>query len=145
MRFYIASRLENARTVKQMATVLRAAGHTHTYDWTTHGSVQCEGEARISEVAAAETRGILFADLVIVLLPGGRGTHTELGIALGAGGKDILICAHDDSLFLHDERTCAFYHFPTVMRFVGPLYQQMARALEMGRTLDAHRAISCAG
>jgi len=39
MKFYIASRLENADIVKRVAAVLKAAGHTHTYDWTEHGSV----------------------------------------------------------------------------------------------------------
>lgn len=109
MKFYIASRLENAETVSRIAAVLKAAGHIHTYDWTVHGSVKEEGEQRIKEVAEAEMRGVINAEAVIVLLPGGRGTHAELGIALGAGDKTIMICAADDSMFLQDDRTCAFY------------------------------------
>ena len=108
MKFYIASRLENADTVKRVAAVLKAAGHEHTYDWTTHGSVQKEGEARITEVAEKEKAGVLSADIVIVILPGGRGTHAELGIAIGAG-KPIIICAENDDAFQQDDRTCAFY------------------------------------
>ncbi len=45
---------------------------------------------------------------MIVLLPGGRGTHTELGIALGSGKRVILVAYFGEDL---DEkgRTCAFY------------------------------------
>lgn len=121
MKFYIASRLENAETVKRVAAVLKAAGNQQTYDWTTHGSVQKDGEKRIHEVAENEKAGVMAADMVIVLLPGGRGTHAELGIALGSGKKDIIICAENDDLFLQDERTCAFYWNDNVARVSGPM------------------------
>lgn len=85
MRYYIATALERAADHTLVRDAMAAAGHQITYDWTAHGSVQSEGLDRIREVAEAETRGVLDADLVIVLLPGGRGTHAELGIAIGAG------------------------------------------------------------
>lgn len=119
MTFYIASRLENAAQVSQVAAALVARGHVHTYDWTTHGSVQHCGTDRIREVAGLELRGVVDADVVIVLLPGGRGTHAELGIALGAGGKRIYICAEELGMFHADDRTCAFYWCPVVVRVVG--------------------------
>ena len=106
--FYIASRLENAAAVRALVAQLTSWGWVQSYDWTAHGSVQAGGEARIREVALLETRGVLRADLVIVLLPGGRGTHTELGIALGSGKRVILVAYFGEDL---DEkgRTCAFY------------------------------------
>lgn len=120
-----------------MASVLKAAGHTHTYDWTVHGSVQGEGEDRIREVSVNETQGVLDADVVIVLLPGGRGTHSELGIAIASDSiKAILICAEDDSLFLHDDRTCAFYWHPRVERVVGAMDDWLARILAVGYSID---------
>ena len=69
MKFYIASRLENAEMVKRVAEVLKAAGYIHTYDWTEHGSVQNEGQERIIQVAENEKVGVLNADMVIVILP----------------------------------------------------------------------------
>lgn len=119
MKFYIASKLENAEAVSRVARALKAAGHIHTYDWTVHGSVQDKGEQRIREVAEAEKQGVLDADVVIVILPGGRGTHAELGIALGAGNKEIVICAADNSLFLANTSTCAFYWNMGIHRVVG--------------------------
>lgn len=119
MKFYIASRLENAEMVKRVADVLKAAGNMQTYDWTVHGSVQNEGEERIREVARAEKKGVMDAQMVIVLLPGGRGTHSELGIALGSGCPNIIICAENADMFQSDERTCAFYWDSAVTQVVG--------------------------
>lgn len=138
MKFYIASRLENAETVRRVAAVLIAAGHKQTYDWTTHGSVQREGEKRITEVAQDETEGVKAADLVIVLLPGGRGTHVELGIAIGFN-KSILLCAANKDLFMQDERTCAFYHHPITECVLGPMDYWLTRALQIGNAFDYAR------
>jgi len=118
MKFYIASKLENAEMVKSLAKVLKAYKWKHTYDWTEHGSVQNEGEERITEVATNELRGVQEADIVIVLLPGGRGTHAELGAA-NILGKRVFIWSETDDLFKHDERTCAFYWNCNVTRVVG--------------------------
>ncbi len=116
--FYIASRLEAAAQVKRMANILVAAEHTHTYDWTAHGSVKHEGEQRIREVAGLEVQGVRDADVVIVILPGGRGTHAELGLAI-ATYKSVIICAADDEDFQQDERTCAFYWADKVRHVTG--------------------------
>ena len=78
MTFYVASGVANTERVSRAAAVLSALGHARTYDWTTHGSVAAEPSKRKSEVAAAEVSAISEADLVLILLPGGRGTHTEL-------------------------------------------------------------------
>lgn len=136
MKFYIASRLENAETVKRVAMVIKAAGHEQTYDWTQHGSVQSEGEKRLRQVAESEKNGVMNADFVIVLLPGGRGTHAELGIALGSGKKNIIICAEDESLFLQDERTCAFYWNDAVYRIIGHSDDWLREILERAYRFD---------
>lgn len=120
LKFYIASKLENAELVSSVAEVLKSLGWKHTYDWTVHGSVQGEGEARLTEVAEYELNGVRKADIVIVLLPGGRGTHVELGAAL-ALGKRVYIWAETDEYFLHDERTCVFYWDSWVTRVVGDI------------------------
>ena len=91
---------------KQLSANLIDLVHEITYDWTQHGSVQDDGPERIAEVAAAESRGVYLADAVIVLLPGGRGTHAELGMAYALGKR----------IFIHgprageDGRECAFYY-----------------------------------
>ncbi len=125
MRFYIASKLENAAAVSRLASALKAAGHEHTYDWTPHGSIKAEGRERLNEVGEMELAGVLTADVIIVLLPGGRGTHIEIGIALGAG-KKIILCAKDDAFFNYDENTTSFYWCNGVTQCVGSEEDWMA-------------------
>lgn len=134
MKFYIASKLENAENVKRLAKVLKAFGWIHTYDWTKHGSVQKEGEQRIKEVAAMELNGVRNADVVIVLLPGGRGTHAELGAA-NIAEIPVFIHAYDDKLFLQDGNTCAFYWNKNVTRVVGDELVLLEKIFEYANNL----------
>ena len=116
MKFYIATRLEQAARHRQLAHALTGGGHVLTYDWTVHGNVRKDGEVRLRETAIAETRGVVEADVLIGLLPGGRGTHVEIGMALGLGKPVLLWSEKEHGLFEADDRTCAFYHHPLVHR-----------------------------
>lgn len=144
MKYYIASALENAEQVKALKKMLDAAGHEHTYDWTVHGSVQTCGTDRIAEVAMKEAEGVITADVVVVLLRGGRGTHTELGIAIGTsllavtlaevgiveltGTRRICIFSpSSEEDFGTTGKTCAFYHHPLVEKFTD--YDEMVGSL----------------
>lgn len=120
MQIYVASGLENASAVASLCAVLEAQGHTITYKWYEHGSVEREGDLRIAEVAMAEIEGVRRADVVIVLLPGGKGTHTELGCAIGlrtergfSARPEILLVGFEKSRAT-DKRTCAFWLHPLV-------------------------------
>ena len=118
MKFYIASKLESAARVRELAEKLKSWGWQHTYDWTTHGSVQSEGQERLIEVAENEIQGVREADVVIVLLPGGRGTHAELGAA-NILRKPVFIWAESDGFFESNKKTCAFYWNQNVTRVIG--------------------------
>lgn len=118
MRYYIATRLERAVDHNVVRDAMRRAGHELTYDWTAHGSVKDEGRARIAEVAELEATGVRDAEYVVVLLPGGRGTHAELGMAIG-WGVPILLHSADGVEFADGAATCAFYHHPLVRQVVG--------------------------
>ena len=111
--FYVASGLENAAEARRIAETLAARGWTLTYAWWTHGSVQAEGESRIREVAINEMDGVCRADYVLVMLPGGRGTHTEMGAAI-ALGKGVVLLATPEQLCDASGRECAFYRHPLV-------------------------------
>lgn len=120
MEIYIATSLENAEAHRALREQLEQGGHRITYDWTQHGSAQAEEEARQREVAEAELDGVRRADVVIVLLPGGRGTHTELGFAL-ALGKPVLIHGTTAEAFNGaDGRICVFYRLARAL-VTGPL------------------------
>jgi hypothetical protein len=73
-----------------MKNALKAHGWERTFDWTD----QDYGPERYADVALAELAGVRDADVLIVLLPGGYGTHVEIGAAL-ALGKPVILHAPD--------------------------------------------------
>ena len=118
MKFYIASRLENVEQVQYLAGKLKAAGWIHTYDWTIHGSIREPDIDTLREIGQKEFDGVREADIVVILTPQGRGTHTELGMAM-ALGKRIYLCHTDNTYFKCDENTTAFYWLPGVIQIIG--------------------------
>lgn len=128
MRFYIATGLQNAEMASCLAAVLKARGHEQTYDWTVHGDIRREGELRMGEVAFNELRAVRDAELVVVLLPGGSGTHTELGVAIATrSNKRIILWSADGDQFNFDERSCTFYFHPSIERVVCPFEELLKR------------------
>lgn len=115
MKYYIATKLENHMAHNRVRDMLNALGHEITYDWTFHGPVYRSGLDRVREVALLETRGVVDADFIVVLWPGGRGTHVEMGIALGSG-KQVIFVSADERHHESTPETCAFYHHPIVWR-----------------------------
>ena len=99
---------------------LNTWGHDISYDWTLHGSVKSTSKERLREVATLELNGVAEADFVVVLLPGGSGTHLELGFAL-AKGKTVFLHSEDSLLFELGPQTNAFYHHPDITHLHCPL------------------------
>lgn len=133
MRFYIASGLTNFARVREAAAALKALGHEQSYDWTKHGDVRKEGGERLGQVAINESSAVMGSQLVLLLLPGERGTHTELGMAIASavlsGDKQVWLWSETGEHFAADERTCAFYFHPCVRRFVGG-FEQVVSAID---------------
>ena len=131
MNYYIASGLENARRVSLAAEALSA--HTRTYDWTGHGDIRREGPERMQHVSSTELQAVVRADLVLLLLPGGKGTHSELGAALATGqGKRIILWSETGDEFRAGEgethpSVCAFYFHPLLERWVCPFNELLER------------------
>ncbi|MHA6251690.1 hypothetical protein [Oceanobacillus sp. CAU 1775] len=59
------------------------------------------------------------ADFIIVLLPAGKGSHIEFGIAL-AQEKRIYLYSQNDELN-NFETTSTFYHLPQVEKCIGTI------------------------
>lgn len=114
MKYYIATGLANHVAHNELRDSLTALGHEITYDWTSHGPVWSNDVEVIQQTAIAERDGVAAADVVIALLPGGRGTHVEIGVAIGSR-IPVIIHAADDSTFGAKPETCAFYHAPDVL------------------------------
>ncbi len=121
MKFYIATGLERIKEHNQLRDLLVAEGHEITYDWSLHGgSVKHVSIERLREVAERELLAVEEADILVVLLPGGKGTHTELGAA-HAMNKPVIIHNHDSTPFELGDATCAFYHLPNVTYLAGDI------------------------
>lgn len=120
VRFYVATRIENAAAARRLIEQLEAWDWRCTYDWTSHVSV-------LRQVCAAEVRGVREADIVIVLLPAGRGAHVELGIAIGHHRRPrIIVAAVDESLIGTTKAASIFYHHPRIEHVVGGVDEVVA-------------------
>lgn len=118
MKFYIASKLDNHKQVRHLAQLLKTADWTHTYDWTALNPTQELDTETLKAIAINERNGIIQADLVIILTPEGKGTHTELGMAI-ALNKLIYLCHQDNTYFKCDDHTSSFYWLPEVNHLTG--------------------------
>lgn len=108
---YIASTLDNADIVSKLGRQLEINGYPITYKWYAHGYITNKSDRiRISQL---ELNGVLESTIVIVLLPGGRGTHIEIGAAL-MSNKKVLLHSLDGKYIGHNNRHCAFYSHPRI-------------------------------
>lgn len=116
MKFYIGSGFKNCALVSYYAKALEENGWEHTYNWTKYINDDVTVDDLI-EYAGLEQKGINDADVVIILLPAGRGTHIELGMAL-ALNKKIFLCSDTKEEFII-ENTVNFYELPSIVKLVG--------------------------
>ncbi|MDU0204908.1 nucleoside 2-deoxyribosyltransferase [Paenibacillus sp. GCM10012304] len=117
MKFYIASSFKNIENVQQLAESLKARGFHHTYDWTTHSNI--DTIIKLRNIGQEEVAGVMDADVVIVMFPAGKGSHVELGIALGAGKKIYLYSSTNELNEIGN--TCTFYHVDSVEQQIGTI------------------------
>lgn len=118
----MASSFRNIDAVHYVTIQLTSKGYIHTYDWTKNAKAKSEKSFTLEdlqEIGQYEKNAVLESDLVIVLLPGGKGTHIELGIALGHG-KRIYLYSLDGTMD-DFENTSTFYHLHEVEKCYGTL------------------------
>jgi nucleoside 2-deoxyribosyltransferase len=108
-RFYLATRKDRGNEADALSAELKAHGWERTYTWTALDPAKTDDFA---EVALKEIAGVRDADVLIVLLPGGFGTHVEIGAAL-ALGKPVILHAPDQKT-LETPYRCIFHHHPGV-------------------------------
>ncbi|MGI2326273.1 group-specific protein [Planococcus sp. YIM B11945] len=117
MNFYIASSFANVEAVSVVGEKLNQLGYVQTYDWTLNGRASTIGQ--LQKIGAYERQAVLAADFVVVLLPAGKDSHIEMGIALGANKKVYLHSLTDAVMDV--ETTSTFYHLPEVEIVIGSL------------------------
>ena len=128
MKYYIATSLKRMEAHNIVRDGLYELGYSITYDWTTHGSVKDTSVERLQEVAMVETGALDAADFVVALLPGGYGTHVEIGYTLG-NGKSLFLHSEDPATFQIGPQANAFYHHTNLTQIVCPL-TELAERLE---------------
>lgn len=117
MKFYIASSLKNIDQVKYVSKRLKNKGFIHTYDWTVNENVTTLEE--LKAIGQKEKNAVIEADFVVVLLPAGKGSHIELGIAMGNDKKIYLYSPNKEVDNI--EKTSTFYHLPEIEKCFGTI------------------------
>jgi len=113
-RFYLATRKDRSAEADALSQALKAYDWERTFVWSELGATEPVGYAA---TAMAELEGVRDADVLIVLLPGGYGTHVEIGAAL-ALGKPVIIHAPDRKT-LDTPYPCVFHYHPEVTLLVS--------------------------
>lgn len=117
MKFYIGSSFKNIDNVRYLRDKLKEMGLTHTYDWTQNQRALTVNQLR--EIGQSEKAAVIESDFVVILLPAGKGSHIELGMALGQNKKVYL---HSSTGEIENfETTSTFYHLPEVESCKGTL------------------------
>lgn len=114
-KYYIASSFKNIELVRKVSERLRQEGFTHTYDWTINNNANSIDELR--DIGKNEMEAVMSSHFIVVLFPAGKGSHVELGIALGNGIKAYLYSQNDEINDL--EKTSTFYHVDGVCKCNG--------------------------
>jgi nucleoside 2-deoxyribosyltransferase len=113
-RFYLATRKDRSAQAGALLEALKARGWERTFEWSAEDDA---GQKGYAEIALAELAGVREADVLVVLLPGGYGTHVEIGAAL-ALGKPVILHAPDRQT-LETPYPCVFHHHPGVALLVS--------------------------
>lgn len=116
MNFYIGSGMKNCKLVDYYVKVLNENGWNQTYNWVENVNDDVSIED-MTVYAKLESQGIIDSDVVIILLPAGRGAHIELGMALALNKKIFLCSAKKEEFSI--ENTVAFYGLPNIVQLVG--------------------------
>lgn len=116
MNFYIGASLKNHELVNYVAKKLIANGWKHTYNWA-ENLLEEETLEDMVKFATLEKRGVANADVVIIILPAGRGSHVELGMSLALNKKTYLYS--EDGKEFEEKDTICFYQTPGIIRLSG--------------------------
>lgn len=122
LKFYVASSFQNKEVVRVVSSKLKELGWQHTYDWTRNERADSiEALKRIGEL---EVKAVADSDVVIVILPGGKGSHIELGMAIAWQKKIFLYSPNLEAMNM--TTTSTFYHVQGVRICEGSIENLIA-------------------
>jgi hypothetical protein len=126
VKYYFATGFANVEIVAAVNKALVDAGHVNTYDWSIHHPDHPDRPAMTpAEIALAEEAGVRDADVVFVYLPGGgKGTHSEIGMAVAYQRRVLLIAREGELVALPNgapahpsDCVMPLYHHPMVRTY----------------------------
>lgn len=133
-KFYVASSFRNIVNVRYVAQTLEGNGYVNAFDWTQQhigGDTAKVTLGDLRSIGQRERDAVMGADVVVVLLPGGKGTHVELGIAIVQSKRIILHSPEDFNNNL--DATSTFYHLPELEKCHGTLDDLLTMIIEHGK------------
>lgn len=114
LKVYVASSLANHEAARTTMNELMRLGFLVSYDWTQHPSA-AKGPSELVSAAHHESCAVADSDFVIALLPGGRGTHVEIGMGLASEKcKRVFVLGTGDDFNV--PYPCAFYHHTKALK-----------------------------
>ncbi len=116
MKFYIGSGFKNVDRVRDLSNELKKLGWIHTYNWA-EVEVGSETREELVTYSRLELAAIEDSDIVIIILPAGRGTHIEMGYAMALGKRIVLYTSDEEEFSL--DNTVNFYQIPEIEKIVG--------------------------
>jgi hypothetical protein len=123
-KYYISTGYNNKEKAKQLARIIEIAGGEITFEWWKDEHNILEDTNELASIGEEELRGVRGADVVIVMMPGYLGTHTELGAALALGKKILLYSVGGFGVAM------PFYYVSGVQQVVGSELDLAAELLE---------------
>ena len=119
MNFYVASSFQNKEVVNEVSQKLKQLGWHHTYDWTRNE--RANSIEALSNIGVLEKEAINNSDVVVVILPGGKGSHIELGLAIAWQKRTFLYSPNLEAMDM--QTTSTFYHLPEVQICEGSIQE----------------------
>ncbi len=113
-RFFLSTRKDRAAEADAISASLEKRGWKRTFAWAVVDGGDAAGR---TGMALADLQGVRDADVLIVLLPGGYGTHVEIGAAL-ALEKPVILHAPDRNI-LETPYPCVFHYHPGVTLLIS--------------------------
>ena len=113
-KIYIWSKFKNANKVNELTNAFEKLDVINAYNWAANIKEE-ETREDLIDFAKKEMNAIKDADDVIFLLPLGKGSHIELGMAL-AYNKKIYLVSNDKNDF--DNNTVNFYEMDGIKKVV---------------------------
>ncbi|MFS0777638.1 group-specific protein [Neobacillus sp. 3P2-tot-E-2] len=114
---------QNVEVVRIVSEQLKNKGYVQTYDWTKNNKASTIED--LKEIGQEEKKAVMEADFLIMLLPAGKGSHIEFGIALGQGKKIYLYSQNNE--VSNFETTSTFYHLSEVEIVIGTIDELLTK------------------